>query len=125
MIGLLALAVYLLALSWGRTLPEAHTMAFSTMALLQLVHSFNARSMEHSIFNLGVASNRSLIYAFFASAALTAAVIFVPFLRGFFDTTLLRASDWAVVIGFALIPLVVVELLKLFSKNMGPKTEGL
>ncbi|MFY9139805.1 MAG: calcium-translocating P-type ATPase, SERCA-type [Thermacetogeniaceae bacterium] len=114
-IGLLALAVYLLALRWGRTLPEAHTMTFATMALMQLVHSFNARSMEHSIFNLGIASNRSLIFAFFASAAITAAVIFVPFLREFFDTALLRVSDWFVVFGFALIPLIIVEISKMIK----------
>ena len=112
-IGLLALAVYLLALKWGRTLAEAHTMTFATLALMQLVHSFNARSMEHSIFNLGVASNRSLIYAFLASAAITAAVIFIPFLREFFDTTLLRVSDWFEVFGFALIPLNIVEMSKM------------
>ena len=114
-IGLLALAVYLLALRWGRTLPEAQTMTFATMALMQLVHSFNARSMEHSIFNLGIASNRSLIFAFFASAAITAAVIFVPFLREFFDTALLRVSDWFVVFGFALIPLIIVEISKMIK----------
>lgn len=116
-IGLLALAVYLLALKWGRTLAEAHTMTFATMALMQLVHSFNARSMEHSIFNLGVASNRSLIYAFLASAAITAAVIFIPFLREFFDTTLLRVSDWFVVFGFALIPLIIVEMSKMINAH--------
>ena len=115
MIGLLALAVYLLALSWGRTLDDAHTMTFATMALMQLVHSFNARSMEHSVFSLGVASNRNLIYAFLASAALTAAVIFIPFLREFFDTAPLRLSDWFVVCGFALMPLIIVEMSKMIK----------
>ncbi len=112
LIGLLALGIYWLALSWGRTLPEAHTMAFTTMALLQLVHSFNARSMNLSLFKIGLGTNRSLIYAFLASASLQAAVIFIPFLRGFFDTALLRPSDWAVVIGFSLCIFVVVEIVK-------------
>lgn len=50
MIGLLSLAAYWLALRWGRTLEEAHTMAFITMVMSQLVHSFNVRSMEQSLF---------------------------------------------------------------------------
>ena len=90
-------------------------MTFATMALMQLVHSFNARSMEHSVFSLGVASNRNLIYAFLASAALTAAVIFIPFLREFFDTAPLRLSDWFVVCGFALMPLIIVEMSKMIK----------
>lgn len=117
MIGLLALAVYLLALSWGRTLDEAHTMTFATIALMQLVHSFNARSMEHSVFSLGVTSNRNLVYAFLASAALTVAVIFIPFLREFFDTAPLHFSDWLVVCGFSLLPLIVVEISKMIKGN--------
>jgi Ca2+-transporting ATPase len=112
LIGLTALGVYYLALRWGRTLPEAHTMAFTTMALLQLVHSFNARSSSQSLFEIGVGSNRSLVYAFLASASLQAVVLFVPFLRGFFDTVLLQPTDWAVVLIFSLAPLVAVEMAK-------------
>lgn len=112
LIGLTALGVYYLALRWGRTLPEAHTMAFTTMALLQLVHSFNARSSSQSLFDIGVGSNRNLVYAFLASASLQAVVLFVPFLRGFFDTVLLQPTDWAVVLIFSLVPLVAVEMAK-------------
>ncbi|MEG3067057.1 MAG: cation-translocating P-type ATPase C-terminal domain-containing protein [Syntrophaceticus schinkii] len=112
LIGLTALGVYYLALRWGRTLPEAHTVAFTTMALLQLVHSFNARSSSQSLFEIGVGSNRSLVYAFLASASLQAVVLFVPFLRGFFDTVLLQPTDWAVVLIFSLAPLVAVEMAK-------------
>jgi Ca2+-transporting ATPase len=112
LIGLTALVVYLLALRWGRSLAEAHTMTFAAMSLLQLVHSFNARSRNQSLFTIGVGSNRSLIYAFLASASLQAVVIFVPFLRGFFDTVMLRPLDWALVLVFSLTPLVAVEIAK-------------
>ena len=87
-------------------------MAFTTMALLQLVHSFNARSSSQSLFDIGVGSNRNLVYAFLASASLQAVVLFVPFLRGFFDTVLLQPTDWAVVLIFSLVPLVAVEMAK-------------
>jgi Ca2+-transporting ATPase len=117
MIGLLSLTAYWLALRWGRTLEEAHTMTFITMALSQIIHSFNVRSMEHSLFTIGLGTNRSLIYAFIISAAALLIVIFIPFLRGVFETVLLRPSDWAVVLGLSVIPLVVVEISKM---RIGP-----
>lgn len=113
MIGFLSLAAYWFALSWGRTLPEAHTMAFVTMAMSQLVHSFNVRSMEQSLFTLGLGSNRSLLYAFALSAAATFVVILMPFLRNVFDTAMLRPSDWAFTLGLSLLPLLLVELTKI------------
>lgn len=112
LIGILALTSYWLALSWGRSLVEAHTMAFLTMAISQLVHSFNARSLAHSIFTLGVTSNRNLVYAFAVSLLLQLAVIFIPFFSGIFDTTVITAHDWAVVLGLSIVPLVVVEVWK-------------
>lgn len=123
LLGLTALIVYYFALLWGRTLPEARTMAFATMALLQLVHSFNARSMSKSLFEIGVSSNRSLVYAFLASVSLQAVVLFVPFLRGFFDTVMLQPTDWAVVLIFSLVPLIAVEIAKQLKQTYSG-TEG-
>jgi P-type Ca2+ transporter type 2C len=119
MIGLLSLTAYLLALRWGRTVEEAHTMTFVTMALSQIVHSFNVRSMNLSLFTIGFGTNRSLIYAFLTSAAALLVVIFIPFLRGVFETVLLRPSDWALVLGLSLAPLVLVEISKLIFRT-GP-----
>ena len=116
MIGLLAFGIYILALSWGRTIPEAHTMTFATLALLQLVHSFNVRSNTKSVFQLGVTSNRYMVYAFLGSFTLQALVLFVPFLQQFFDTVPLRLTDWLVVLLFSFAPLVVVELVKLVGR---------
>lgn len=115
LMGLLALSAYWLALSWGRSLVEAHTMAFLTMSLSQLVHSFNARSLDHSLFYLGVATNRHLVYAFTVSLLLQLAVMFVPFLSSVFGTTVLNAHDWAVVLGLSILPLLVVEIWKAFT----------
>jgi Ca2+-transporting ATPase len=119
MIGLLSLTAYWLALRWGRTVEEAHTMTFITMALSQIVHSFNVRSMNLSLFTIGFGTNRSLIYAFLTSAAALLVVIFIPFLRGVFETVMLRPSDWALVLGLSLAPLVLVEISKLIFRT-GP-----
>ncbi|MHB8917454.1 MAG: cation-translocating P-type ATPase, partial [Desulfocucumaceae bacterium] len=116
-IGLVSLASYWLALSWGRTLEEARTMAFITMAMSQLVHSFNTRSLSHSLFSIGVFSNRSLVLAFLVSSAALLAVVFIPFLRSAFNTAPLLPTDWGVVLGLSVIPLVAVELSKILVKK--------
>lgn len=113
MIGLLSFTAYWLALRWGRTLEEAHTMTFITMALSQIVHSFNVRNIKQSLFTIGLGTNRSLILAFIISASALLIVVFIPFLRGVFETVLLRPSDWAVVLGLSVIPLVLVEVSKM------------
>ncbi|NLW08003.1 MAG: cation-translocating P-type ATPase, partial [Clostridia bacterium] len=118
LIGLLSLTVYWVALSWGRTLEQAHTMAFGTMALSQLVHSFNARSLDQSLFSLGITSNRNLVYAFLASLTLQLMVMLLPALQGVFDTANLASSDWLLVIGASLVPLLVVEISKVFIRTM-------
>lgn len=117
MIGFLSFTAYWLALRWGRTLEEAHTMTFITMALSQMVHSFNARNIKLSLFTIGFGTNRSLIYAFIISAAALLIVVFIPFLRGVFETVLLRSSDWAVVLGLSIVPLVVVEISKIMFRT--------
>lgn len=117
MIGLLALAAFWLALHWDRSLPEARTMAFATMALSQLAHSFNVRNVRQSLFTLGFGTNRSLNYAILVSAAMVAVVIFTPFLQDIFQTAPLRPADWAVVLGLSIVPLIVVELSKAVGRR--------
>jgi len=123
MIGLLSLAAYWLALRWGRMPEEAHTMAFVIMAMSQLVHSFNVRSIDQSLFTIGPGTNCSLIFAFMVSSAALFVVIFNPFLRGVFETAVLRLSDWTVVLSLSVIPLILVEISKLAGR-MAPRKDN-
>jgi Ca2+-transporting ATPase len=121
-IGILALTGYLAALKWGRTLAEAHTMAFCTISFSQLVHSFNVRSLHQSLFTVGFFTNRGLVYSFLISGLMQLSVVFSPFLRDVFGTAPLRNSDWMLVIGLSILPFVIVELIKLVIR--GCKSEG-
>ncbi len=119
MIGLLSLTAYWLALRWGRSLEDARTMAFVTMAMSQLVHSFNVRNIKQSLFSIGFFSNRSLVYAFMASSVMLFIVILIPPLRSAFQTALLRPSDWTVVFSLSIVPLVLVETSKALGRVKG------
>ncbi|MDR3321816.1 MAG: calcium-translocating P-type ATPase, PMCA-type [Synergistaceae bacterium] len=119
MIGLLTLAAYY---AGTRTsLPNAGTslggtMAFSVLALSQLVHAMNIRS-THSLFKVGFLSNPYMVKALVVSLLLVIVILCVPFLRGIFNLTVMDTSEWAVVIGLSLFPLLACELGKLNSER--------
>ncbi|MDK2931845.1 MAG: P-type Ca2+ transporter type [Bacillota bacterium] len=94
----------------------ARTMAFATMSLSQLFHAFNLRSTLHSLFRLGPLTNRYLVGAWMASAALQLAVLMVPAMRPVFDTVALTASEWATVWGLSASTIVFGEIVKAVSR---------
>jgi len=80
------------------SLQEARTIAFCTMVSFEWFKAFNARSDEHTVFRLGVFSNRWLVIAIAISVVLQLAVIYVPFLQTAFSTVALNWSHWGIAI---------------------------
>jgi Ca2+-transporting ATPase len=87
------------------------TMAFAVLSLSQLFHSFNMRS-EHSLSQIGLFTNKKLIYSFIICAALQISVITIPPLAKIFQVVPLTARQWAMTLLLSFVPIVVVELQK-------------
>ena len=87
------------------------TMAFATLSFTELFHSFNVRSMDKSLFTIGVFSNKTLSLAILGSAALQLVVLTVPFLAEIFKVEIMGSAQWLWVIGlsFAIIPIVEIQ----------------
>ena len=98
-------------------LPYARTMAFVVLAASQLFYSLSMRSFTKSIFKIGLFSNMYLIGAIVAGVLLQLTVITIPFLANAFGVHNLSLTEWGIVIGFSLIPLLVNELIKLFTRK--------
>ncbi len=98
-------------------LPYARTMSFVVLAASQLFYSLSMRSSTKSIFKIGLFSNKFLIGAIVVGILLQLVVITVPALATAFGVHSLSLVEWAIVIGFALIPLIVNEIIKAFSKS--------
>ncbi|MDO5100688.1 MAG: cation-translocating P-type ATPase [Eubacteriales bacterium] len=94
-------------------LQHARTMAFVVLSVSQLFHAFNLRSEDKSIFKVGIFSNKWLVGSLFAGLLVQICVIYVPFLANAFKVIPLNLTDWAIVLGMAVIPLVVNEIAKL------------
>lgn len=91
--------------------PDGTTMAFLTLSMAEIFHSFNMRAHRASIFTLRT-PNRTLIGAAAASLALTTLCIYVPFLADAFAFTAISAAEYAVAMGLAILVVPVVELVK-------------
>jgi Ca2+-transporting ATPase len=97
---------------------KARTVAFTVLALMQMAHVLNCRSMDRSLFKIGIFSNFYLVLAIVSTLLLQIAVVYVPFFQYAFNTVALAGSDWLYIIGIALTPIFFVELRKLiFSRG--------
>lgn len=91
---------------------QARTVAFSVMVVAQLVHAFNCRNERLSLFQLGLGTNRALLWAFLLSLVMQLAVLTVPAISPVFKVAPLPIEDWALMAAMVLLPLVIVETVK-------------
>lgn len=93
------------------------TMAFVTMSMAEIVHSFNLRSRDKSVFELK-SHNKVLWLTMAASFVLTALVVFVPFLQKAFSFMNITVWEYilALVIGAMILP--ISEIVKLVKKKL-------
>ena len=121
MVGGLTLAAYLLGLTRlavpGMEGAVANTMAFSTLTLCQLIHAFNVRSEERSLFSQGVFSNPAMNRAFLIGLALQLAVLWVPPLQGVFSVVSLDGRQWLAVLLLVTAPVPICELVKAVGRR--------
>jgi P-type Ca2+ transporter type 2C len=114
------LAAFAIGLSWygnnGTGLRHAVTISFMTLALAQTFHAFNARSQSDSMFNRRLFTNIWLWGAIVICVLLQLAAVYVPFLQIVLRTVPLNWPDWGVVLSFSLLPILVVELIKMFQR---------
>ena len=96
---------------------HARTGVFVTLAFAQLFHAFNCQNEKLSIFKTGLFTNKWLIVAILASSAMLLAGIYFPFLKNVFGQTSLTALEWGICLLAALIPVGVVEVVKLVFKR--------
>ncbi len=110
MFAALSLIGFYLGESMTGTLEGGQTMAFMVLALSQIVQAFNMRS-DHSLFQIGPFTNRTLNGAALVSVLLVALVLFTP-VRIAFGLVLLPAQLYLIALGLILVPVVVMELSK-------------
>ncbi len=87
----------------GGSLEAARTGAFMTLVLTQLIHVFECKSEEHSLFKIHIFNNKALILAVLSSLVLLLSAIYIPFLSDIFSTTPLNLNQLVYVLLITLI----------------------
>ncbi|MDD3335509.1 MAG: calcium-translocating P-type ATPase, PMCA-type [Eubacteriales bacterium] len=96
--------------------PDGMTMAFLTLSMAEIFHSFNLRSQRGSVFTLKK-QNLYLWGSEILALLLTTAVIYVPFLKTAFDFEAISLAEYFVALGIALCVIPIVELVKWFQRR--------
>ena len=93
------------------------TMAFLTLSMIEIFHSFNLRSRVMSLFHLKK-QNKWLWGTLAFSLLITAAVIFIPFLASAFSFEPITVTEYLAAMGLALIVIPVVEIEKAVRRRV-------
>jgi len=118
MLGLIALGAFSYSLyGLHQELDQARTVAFTVMVVAQLVHVFNCRSERLSLFQLGVGTNRALVWAFLLSLVVQVAVLTIPVVAPIFKVASLPIEDWVLMGAMGLLPFVMMESIKLVRRR--------
>lgn len=125
LIGVLTIVAFLLGYyikghnPFANTIPDAvheysRTLAFLTIIACQLFYSFSFRHGYKSIFKVGFFSNKYLFGAVALGFGLQLLVLYVPFMSESFKLQAVGITDWLIVLGLGLVPLLADEVIKFF-----------
>ncbi len=114
MLGILTLVAFSVG-NYLYDIEVGRTMAFVSLGLLELVHSFNIKS-EESIFKVGLFENKYLLGAFILGALLQIVVVVIPSVAEVFKLVPLTQVQWMYTFGISILPLVIMEIQKAFNK---------
>ena len=92
------------------------TMAFLTMSMCEIFHSFNLRSQRKSVFSLK-GQNKILWAAMIGSLVLTTLLLEVPFLSKAFGFMPLGWNEYGIAVGLAFLVIPIVEIVKFFQRR--------
>ena len=110
MLGMLTLVAFSIGNKYY-SLEVGRTMAFLSIGIIELVHSFNIKSDE-SIFKTGLLENKYLIGAFILGVLLQVIVVVVKPLAEIFSLVELNSTQWLFTLIISISPLILVELQK-------------
>ena len=109
------ITAFYLGLSYGGA-AAGQTMAFSTLCLSRLFHSFSCKSQHPVLLTRKFWNNRALLGAFAAGSLLLGLVLLVPALEPLFSVAPLSVGMISAVVGLAFCSMLTIQLLKRFRR---------
>ena len=110
------LAVYVIALKRGQGELDARALAFTTLVVANLGLIWTNRSRSLTVFEIVRSPNRALWWVTGGALGFLALVLYIPFLRGFFQFSYLHPADLVICFVAAALSLLWFELLKIYRR---------
>lgn len=101
-------------------LPRARTVCFSVVSFAFILFSFSCRSQRYTMPELGLFSNPYLLGAIAVSGLLQLSVVLLPYAQPVFETATHFAGEWALIVILALLPVTLIESIKLVRRWLVP-----
>ena len=103
--------------SWAvETSADGMTMAFLTLSLMEVFHSFNMRSRRASLFSIKK-QNKTLWGTLVMALTLTVVILYVPALRNLFSFSYIDGKEFLTAVGIAFLIIPIIEIAKLIQRN--------
>lgn len=112
MVGMLTLTSYVIGNNVNHEI--GMSMAFMTISISQLFHSFNIKSSK-SIFNKNLFNNKYLIYSLLIGLSLQFIVMYTP-INSIFNIVPLSINYLSIAFALAICPVIIVEIIKFLKK---------
>ncbi len=114
---ILLIGLFLYFLNLGYSIKIVRTIIFLSLAFDSLLFVFATRSLSKNIWEFNPFSNNILNFSVLIGFFFMLLVAYLPFLGKIFNTVPLPPRLLVVVIIFGLLDLILIELIKLWSKN--------
>ena len=99
-------------LTHGASVEAARTVAVNTVIMVEIFYLLNCRSLTHSMFRIGVFSNRWVIVGIVVMVLLQLLFTYAPFMNGVLSSAPISAGAWARVVAVGFAGYLLVELEK-------------
>jgi Ca2+-transporting ATPase len=96
----------------GATLAEARTAAVNAFVMIELFYLFNCRSLDKTVFHLGLFSNLWVLGGSIAMFLLQLAYTYLPLMNRLFQSAPISLSMWGRTVAAGVLVFVIIEIEK-------------
>jgi len=111
-------AYYFAHYVWEQPEEITNNVAFFSLAFSQLLHVFNMRESDEHIFKNQVTRNKYIWMALALCFSILFAAYFIPGIADVLSFQKLELRIWGLIVVTSLLPLIIIQVLKLFKKNL-------
>jgi Ca2+-transporting ATPase len=111
-------------LAHGESLASARTVAANVFVFSEMFYLFNCRSLEHSMFHVGVFSNLWVIFGALTMTLLQLVFTYWPPMQKLFDTAAFAPDQWLLILVVAMTIYLTVGLEKLLRRHFFKRKES-